>query len=188
VNVLKKLKLILATLCIVFLFTACQADDHHKKDMDHHHHDDMIYEGSAEVPACLKVAENPKFPVGTKAISIADHMGGMMANVEVTIVGAYETTAYGTTYTSTTTGQKVKNHKWIVHEEFVNVGSEILQPGTKVSTIAEHMKGMKDAVHKIEFSKTTTVYMVDFIATNGKKVTNHKWVTEDELIALKSNK
>jgi hypothetical protein len=180
-----KLKIIAVFILLVIL-TACSTNTHNHHDMnDMDDHSEMIYEGSSEVPASLKVAENPKFPVGTKAISVADHMGGMMDNVEVTIVGAYETTAYATTYISTHSGEKVKNHKWIVHEEFVDVGDEILEPGVEVATTAEHMKGMKDAIHTIEFSVTTTVYMVDFTAENGKKVTNHKWVTEEELKALK---
>ncbi|OZM56624.1 hypothetical protein CIB95_10390 [Lottiidibacillus patelloidae] len=182
-----KTKLIFALIISLFFVTSCSSNSH-KDHHDNHgmgHHSDMIYEGSSEVPANLKIAENPKYPVGTKAISVADHMGGMMDKVVVTIVGAYETTAYGTTYVATTTGEEIKDHKWIVHEEFVNIGEEILQPGTKVATIAEHMKGMKGAIQTIEFSVTTTVYMVNFTATNGKKVTNHKWVTEEELEPLK---
>lgn len=156
-------------------------DAHHGHGMDH---SDMVMEGSAEVPENLKVAENPKFPVGSKAISLADHMGGMMDDVEVTIVGAFETTAYATTYTSTTNGQLVEDHKWIVHEEFVDVGEGVLEPGTKVSTTAEHMHGMKDAVQTIDFYEKNTVYMVDFVTPQGQVVKNHKWVTEGELKPL----
>ncbi|MCT2538207.1 DUF1541 domain-containing protein [Aquibacillus koreensis] len=145
------------------------------------HHAGMIYQGSADVPDSLSVADDPTFPIGTQAISIADHMGGMMDNIDVTIVGAYETTAYATTFTSAMNGEVVQNHKWIVHEELVGVGDEILSPGTKVVTTAAHMMGMKEATHTINFSETTTVYMVDFFASNGQQVTNHKWVTEEEL-------
>ncbi|WP_235988959.1 YdhK family protein [Aquibacillus kalidii] len=148
------------------------------------HHSNMIYNGSAQVPNNLEPTNNPKFPIGSKALSIADHMGGMMDNVKVTIVAAYETTAYATSYTSSTDRKPVRNHKWIVHEELIDIGEKILEPGTKVSTTAEHMKGMKNVVQTVEFSKTTTVYMVDFITTNGEQVTNHKWVIEGELKAL----
>ncbi|WP_277673451.1 DUF1541 domain-containing protein [Piscibacillus halophilus] len=148
------------------------------------HHLDMIYHGSSEVPRELKAAEDPTYPVGSNAISQADHMGGMMDGVEVTIVGAYETTAYATTYTSTNTGITIEEHKWIVQEEFLDVGEGKLEKGTKVHTNAEHMKGMKDTIHNIDYSLSTTVYMVNFNLPNGRKVTNHKWVVEEELESL----
>ncbi|WP_369404896.1 DUF1541 domain-containing protein [Piscibacillus salipiscarius] len=43
---------------------------------------------------------------------------------------------------------------------------------------------MNDAVHTIDYSTPTTVYMVDFELPNGTKVTNHKWVVEEELEPL----
>jgi Protein of unknown function (DUF1541) len=154
------------------------AGDSHAKD-----HSGMKMSGSSDVPENLQVAESPKYPVGSKAISQASHMGGMMENVEVTIVGAYDTTAYATTYTNPH-GELVKEHKWIVQEEFVDGGEELLKPGTKINTTAEHMNGMKEAIQTIDFSETTTVYMVDFTTADGHEVTNHKWVTEDELKPL----
>ncbi|WP_194840785.1 DUF1541 domain-containing protein [Filobacillus milosensis] len=149
------------------------------------HHLDMVYEGSPEVPRGLKIADSPAYPIGSQAISLADHMSGMMRGVEVTIVAAYETTAYSTTYTSTNSGMLVKDHKWIVHEEFVDVGDDRLADSTKTLTKAEHMKGMSDAVHTIDNSLKTTVYMVDFVLPNGIMVTNHKWVVEEELAPVK---
>ncbi|TCI24122.1 DUF1541 domain-containing protein [Exiguobacterium sp. SH5S13] len=35
----------------------------------------------------------------------------------------------------------------------------------------------------IDSVEETTVYMIDFTLESGEKVTNHKWVTEDELSA-----
>jgi hypothetical protein len=149
----------------------------HAHAMDH---SGMKMRGSSNVPENLQIAKNPKYPIGSKAISHASHMGGMMENVEVTIVGAYDTTAYATTYTDPN-GELVNEHKWIIQEEFVDTGEEPLKPGTKIYTTAEHMDGMTEAIQTIDFSKKTTVYMVDFTTADGHEVTNHKWVTEDEL-------
>ncbi|QYF85490.1 YdhK family protein [Brevibacterium sp. PAMC21349] len=33
------------------------------------------------------------------------------------MVGAYDTTAYAVTYTPTTGGPKVKNHKWVIESK-----------------------------------------------------------------------
>ena len=35
----------------------------------------------------------------------------------------------------------------------------------------------------IDSVEETTVYMVDFTLESGEEVTNHKWVTEEELSA-----
>ncbi|WP_143001443.1 DUF1541 domain-containing protein [Tenuibacillus multivorans] len=40
---------------------------------------------------------------------------------------------------------------------------------------------MRDAVHTIDYSLLTIVYMVDFKLPNGREVTNHKWVVKEEL-------
>ena len=76
---------------------------------------EMNHSSSGEIPEGLKVAKNPAFPVGSKAIINADHMPNMKG-AEATIVGAYNTTVYMVNYTSTT-GEKVTNHKWLVESE-----------------------------------------------------------------------
>lgn len=48
---------------------------------------EMNHSGSSEVPADLKVAENPTFKVGSEAIIKTNHMQGMEGAV-ATIVGA----------------------------------------------------------------------------------------------------
>ncbi len=75
----------------------------------------MNHSSSGELPEGLKAAENPTFPVGSKAIINADHMPNMKG-AEATIVGAYDTTVYMVNYISTT-GEKVTNHKWLVESE-----------------------------------------------------------------------
>lgn len=146
-------------------------------------HSSMNHSGSGEVPEGLKIAENPTFPVGSKAIIQSDHMGGMKG-AEATIVGAYETTVYTVSYSPTTGGEPVTNHKWVIHEELEGVDEVPLEQGTEVTINADHMEGMQGATATIDSVEETTVYMVDFISTTGEQVTNHKWVTESELSAI----
>lgn len=144
---------------------------------------EMNHSGSGEVPANLKVAENPTFTVGSEAIILTDHMKGMEGAV-ATIVGAYETTAYVISYTPVTGGERVENHKWVIQGEIKDAGDKTLEQGTEVTIEADHMKGMKGAIAEIDAAEKTTVYMIDYTpTTGGEKVTNHKWVTESELSA-----
>ncbi|BDH63567.1 hypothetical protein CD30_18575 [Ureibacillus massiliensis 4400831 = CIP 108448 = CCUG 49529] len=154
-----------------------QGTNESKQGMDH---SNMNHSGSGEVPEGLKVAENPTFPIGSKAIIRADHMQGM-EGAEATIVGAYNTTVYTVSYTPTDGGDPVTNHKWVVHEELEGVGDEPVQPGTELKINADHMTGMEGAIAIIDSAEETTVYMVDYTSTTGETVTNHKWVTESEL-------
>ena len=149
------------------------------KGMDH---SNMDMSGSGELPEGLKVAENPTFEVGSQGIIETDHMEGMKG-AEATIVGAYDTTVYTVSYTPTNGGERVENHKWVIHEELGEPQSAPLEPGAEVVLIAEHMEGMKGATAEINSAEETTVYMVDFTSTTGDKITNHKWVTESELSA-----
>lgn len=144
---------------------------------------EMDHSGSGEVPATLKVAENPTYTVGSEAIIETDHMAGMKGAV-ATIVGAYDTTAYAISYTPVTGGERVENHKWVIQEEMKDAGDKTLEPGTEVTVEADHMKGMEGATAVIDSAEKTTVYMIDYTpTTGGEKVTNHKWVTEEELSA-----
>jgi hypothetical protein len=144
-------------------------------------HSEMNHSGTGEVPEGLKAAENLTYKVGSQAILETDHMEGMKG-AEATIVGAYETTAYVVSYTPTTGGEKVENHKWVIHEEIENAGDEKFEPETEVTLNADHMDGMKGATAEIDSAEETTVYMVDYTPTNGgEEIKNHKWVTESEL-------
>ncbi|RXZ02804.1 hypothetical protein DMO16_22275 [Fictibacillus sp. S7] len=150
-------------------------------DMNQMNHEGMNHSSSGEVPKGLKEAKNPKYKVGSQAIITASHMPGMNG-AKAKIVGAYDTTAYAVTYTPTTGGKRVKNHKWVIQEEIQNAGNKTLKPGTKIKLNADHMKGMKGASAVIDSAETTIVYMVDYTTTTGgEKVKNHKWVTESEL-------
>lgn len=141
----------------------------------------MDHSSSGELPSNLKKADNPKYPVGSKATIKTDHMAGMNG-AEATIVGAFDTVAYAVTYTPTTGGDKVEDHKWIIHEEIVDAKDSAYKKGDKVMTSADHMNGMANAEVTIDSVKPTTVYMVDYKDTKtGEPVNNHQWVTEDEL-------
>jgi hypothetical protein len=153
------------------------------KDMEGMDHSDMDHSSSGEVPEDLKAAENPTYKVGSKAIIETGHMEGMKG-AEATIVGAYDTTAYAISYTPTNGGERVENHKWVIHEEIPDAGEEPLKPGAEVTIDASHMKGMDGATAEIDSAEQTTVYMIDYTpTTGGEEVKNHKWVTESELSA-----
>jgi hypothetical protein len=142
-----------------------------------------MHSGSAEVPKGLKEAKNPTYKVGSQVIVKAHHMKGMYG-AKATIVGAYDTTAYAVTYTPTTGGPIVKNHKWVIQEEIKNAGTKTFKPGTEVTLEVNHMEGMMGAKGTINSAVHTTVYMIDYIPTiGGPIVTNHKWVIESELSA-----
>ncbi len=154
-----------------------------EKDEGHGGHAGMDHSGSGEIPKGLNNAENPTFKVGSKAVIKDDHMEGMKG-AEATVVGAFDTTVYTISYDPTTGGERVTNHKWIIHEEIKNVKDTPYKPGDEVVVEADHMEGMKGTTAVIDSAEQTTVYMVDFTpTTGGEKVTNHKWVTESELSA-----
>ncbi|MBM7702810.1 YdhK family protein [Metabacillus iocasae] len=148
-------------------------------DMDH---SDMDHSSSGEVPEGLKEAENPTYPIGSQAIIEKGHMKGMEGS-EATIVGAYDTVAYVVSYDPTNGGERVEDHKWVIHEEIKDAGDKPLEQGSEVTLEADHMEGMKGAKAAIESAEETTVYMIDYTSSEGEEVKNHKWVTEDELSA-----
>jgi hypothetical protein len=130
-------------------------------------------------PEGIEEAADPTYPVGTTVVLTADHMPGMQGS-EATITGAFDTTAYSVTYTPTTGGEPVTDHKWVVHEELQDPAAPPLEQGTQVVLEAEHMAGMDGAEAMIEDSTDETVYMVD-MEMNGMEMTNHKWVVESEI-------
>lgn len=134
------------------------------------------------LPVGLKAAQNPAFPVGSKVILNTNHMTGM-EGAEATVVAAYDTTAYAVSYKPTTDQPEVQNHKWVVHEELTDVTEVPYAVGDQVVLATDHLEGMRGATATIDEAKQTTVYMVDYTSTTGEDVKNHRWVTEDELIA-----
>ncbi|MER2048277.1 MAG: YdhK family protein [Solibacillus sp.] len=141
----------------------------------------MNHLSSGDLPIGLKKAANPTYKVGSTAVLNTNHMKGM-DGAEATIVGAFDTTVYAISYTPTTGGEKVINHKWIIHEEIKDHQNEPYQAGEKVVMETDHMEGMRGAVASIDAFEMTTVYMIDYKSTtDGAQVSNHKWVTENEL-------
>lgn len=172
-------------LAATIVLSACGNDKSQEKpskgtEMDHSSHS-----STGQIPKELKVAENPIYKVGNEVIIKADHMEGM-DGAKAKIVGAFVTTAYAVSYTPTTGGVRVTNHKWIIHEEIKKFSKKPYEPGTDVILEAEHMAGMLGATAQIDSAEQTTVYMIDFMpTTGGEKVKNHKWVIEEELSAAK---
>ncbi|MFA1822193.1 YdhK family protein [Virgibacillus oceani] len=201
---IKKLLIVFISLGSVFVLSACTGDNEEQNpeentetesgtnedmdnesnsnnDMEGMDHSGMNMSGSGEVPEDLQEAENPTYEVGSQAIIQSDHMEGM-EGAEATIVGAYDTTVYTVSYTPTTGGEEVTDHKWVIHEEFEAASEEPLGQGNEATLNADHMEGMEGATAEIDSAEETTVYMVDFVTTTGgEEVTNHKWVTENEL-------
>lgn len=162
-----------------------QENTENQDNMGNMDHGNMNHSGSGEVPEGLKESQNPKYGVGTQAIIESDHMPGMKG-ATAKFVGAYDTTVYTISYTPTTGGEEVRNHKWVIHKELQNPGEPPLKPGTEVVVNADHMEGMKGVTAEIDSAEQTTVYMVDFTSTTGgEEVKNHKWVTESELSPVK---
>ena len=178
----------LLTVIALLALSACsdKTDSGEKNDNEQNtmmEHSTMDHSSSGEVPIALKTAVNPTFSVGSTAIITDGHMEGM-EGARATIVGAYDTTAYIVSYEPAKGGERVENHKWVIHEELIDSDLAPLAPGTEVKTTASHMKGMENATVRIDKAVQTTVYMIDYTATtNGESVKNHKWVTEDELKA-----
>lgn len=141
----------------------------------------MDHSGSGEVPDDLEESQVPTYEVGGQAIIETDHMSGMQG-AEATIAGAYDTTVYAVSYTPEGGGDPVEDHKWVIHEELEDAPEEPYAVGDEVVLDADHMEGMDGATATIDSAEQTTVYMIDFTTTDTEEeVTNHKWVTEDEL-------
>ncbi|SFJ29501.1 Protein of unknown function [Halobacillus dabanensis] len=149
-----------------------------EEEMDH---SDMNHSSSGEVPKGLEEADDPTYEVGDTATITEGHMSGM-EGAEAAIKGAYHTIAYVVSYTPVNGGERVTDHKWVIHEEIKEAGEEPFEPDDKITLDASHMEGMNGATATIESAEETTVYMVDFEnMDNGNKIENHKWVTESEL-------
>ncbi|MBU8596378.1 YdhK family protein [Shouchella clausii] len=180
-------RLLITSTALAFSLAGCGADSDnlepeqpaHEETGNHDSEHHGNHSSAGEVPDDLKEADNPSYPVGSKATMEANHMPGMKGT-EATIVGAYTTTAYAVSYTPTTGEAPVENHKWVIHEELEGYKEEAYAPGDTVVINADHMEGMDGAEAVIDSSEQTTVYMVDFEA-DGERVQNHKWVTEEEL-------
>lgn len=175
----KFLTFLLAAVTIVL--AACGTDDGSSEGGGEMDHAEMDHSSSGEVPDDLAQAEDPEYPVDSQAVINAEHMKGM-DGAEATVTGAFDTTAYSVTYTPTTGGEPVEDHKWVIHEEIEDAGDAPFEAGDEVVLEAAHMEGMEGAEATIDSAEDTTVYMVSYTDTEtGDEVEHHKWVTEEEL-------
>lgn len=181
----KQIGIGIATISTALILVACSDNqkEHQTNQVDTEEQAHMNHTSSGELPEGLQEETNPMYPVGSQAIMKTDHMQGMNG-AEATIVGAYSTTVYAVTYTPTTGGDKVSNHKWVIHEELKGAGEQPFSNNDRVVLEANHMEGMDGAEATIDSAEQTTVYMVDY-TSKGEKVKNHKWVTESELSPVK---
>ncbi|WP_342528831.1 YdhK family protein [Chryseomicrobium sp. FSL W7-1435] len=158
-----------------------QMEEHGNMDHEDMGHSSMNHSTDGTIPEGLQDADNPTFAVGDMALITDAHMEGM-EDAEAEIVGAFATTAYTVTFTPTTGGDPVEDHKWVIHEELEEAGEVPLEVGSEVTLDADHMEGMDGATATIDSAEETTVYMVNYTdKETGDEVTNHKWVTESEL-------
>lgn len=175
--------LVLPIIAVALIIGSCNANKDNETDHTQSEAEEHTHTGTAELPEGLELATDPKFIDGSQVTILADHMEGM-DGAEGTVLSSYDTIAYEVSYQPTDGGDRVNKHKWVVQEELKDAGSEELAPGTEVTLEADHMEGMKGAEAVIDSAEETTVYMVDYTPANGgEKVTNHKWLTEDELEA-----
>lgn len=108
-----------------------------------------------------------------------------MNGAEATVSGAFHTTAYSVTYAPTTGGDRVIDHRWIVHEELENPGAAPVADGATVILRADHLPGMDGAEATIVSSTEETTYMVDLDyggmrrqTTSGSSKVRSKWCPE----------
>lgn len=144
---------------------------------------EMEHDESGELPEGITEATNPTYNVGETVTLTTDHMPGM-EGAEAQIVGAFDTTAYGVTYEDSETGELVENHKWVVQEELTEAKNqnEPLETGEEATIEAYHMPGMEGQTATVDEVEDTTVYMVDYLPTDGgEAIQNHKWLVEDEI-------
>lgn len=172
---------------IVLSLTACATNQGRIVDNDEGNAY-MNVSNTHRTPDYVKVADKPTYPVGSQAVIHADHAPGMNG-ARATIKGAYQTTVYMVSYIPKTVGDRVNNHKWIIHEEIANAKLAPYKRGDKVVLNVDHIKGMDGAGATIESAKQTTVYMVNYIDTRtGSEVKNYQWVTEEELSKVQQQK
>ena len=141
------------------------------------HHAHSPHGGPA--PDGMNQEPDPRYPVGSSVTLIVGHMPGMQG-VTATVAGAFRTTTYSVSYTPAGGGDRVVDHKWVVHEELRDAAAGPLTHGTTVILDAAHMPGMRGAKAAIESATDETVYMVD-LDIDGVQITNHRWVVESEI-------
>ncbi|SOC39625.1 YdhK family protein [Ureibacillus acetophenoni] len=195
----KRLGLIVMSLFLFTILTACGNDDTNNSDTEHESHvesrnevtkDNVQTEEAnnnvtnaptpSEIPEGMKEAENPKFKVGDEVIVNAEHEEGMKGAVG-TVTGAFDTIVYSISYTPTHGDFREENHKWVVQEELQGLDEEMLVPGSEVIVETNQEEGMLGAEGEIDTAEKTVAYMVEYITADGTSL--KKWFKESELSA-----
>jgi len=69
-----------------------------------------------------------------------------------------------------------------VPKDLKDAKNPMFKVGSKARIHADHMEGMDGAEATVVGAYDTTVYAVSYTPTiGGERVTNHQWLTEDEL-------
>lgn len=169
----------ICTVAGALLLVGCE--EPYEPKIDKEHNTEMKSLPGEEGFSDYKAASKPTFPIGSQVILNGEHANGMYG-ANGTVVAAFDTIAYSVSYTPTTGGERVTNYQWIVNEELVDNNDVAFEVGDKVVTSADHQQGIHNTEVTIDAVRPTTVYLVDYIDTeNNKKISNYKWLIEDEL-------
>ncbi|MFV0412380.1 MAG: DUF1541 domain-containing protein [Oscillospiraceae bacterium] len=188
---MKKQIMSLSLFLLIFIFSACGATESAQSDVSGSiaHSVAVNAHGHGISPTDEFIdASNPKFAVGSKVIILADHMEGM-AGAQGVVSGAYDTTVYAIDYEDKETGEKITNHKWIIHEEIEGAAQTAYAVGDTVTLKAGHISTMGGEGVTATISEVVpgVAYMVDYQPTDGSEaVEKHQWVVESELEAVAS--
>ncbi|MNO56582.1 hypothetical protein D3C76_470980 [compost metagenome] len=118
----------------------------------------------------------------------------------LSVVMAVALSGCGSGKNAATSDNAMNSNQAASHEEMEHTGSgevpEGLQKaanpafpvGSQVTVEADHMPGMKGATATVVGAFDTTAYAVSYTPkTGGERVTNHKWVIQEEIKDAKEN-
>ena len=87
-----------------------------------------------------------------------------------------------TTISSTMDSMAGMNHDGVVPDGMKDDSNPKFPIGSSITLLDDHMDGMNGADGYVVGAYKTTIYEVSYDPTNGgKKVSNHKWVVQEEL-------
>ncbi len=116
-------------------------------------------------------------------------MKKQLAMISVVAVVALSLSACGTSTSSNKSNQNNKEMSDMNHSSSGEVSSDMkkaenptFKVGDQVTIHSDHMEGMNGAKGTVVGAYSTTAYVVSYTPTNGgEKVTNHKWVIQEEI-------
>lgn len=178
---MKKTFLILSGAAALMLAACDESKKPYEPELDSEYNKEMKSPHDSDELGDYTAAAKPKFPIGSTVIIKSEHTKGMK-DAKATVVGAYDTVAYSYSYTPPGEAE-VSDSKWIVDEEIVDENDVAFEVGDTVVTSANHKKGLQGSEVTIDSVRPTVAYILDYVDTsNNKKVSNYKWVIEEELM------